>query len=60
MTGMTTISSDLVAKRVQLIKEFFPDFTKIAILVREASPTAPHYVEETRSAARKSALSCRC
>src|SRR5262249_10579951 len=30
VTGMTTISSDLVAKRVQLIKEFFPDFTKVA------------------------------
>jgi putative ABC transport system substrate-binding protein len=53
VTGMTTISSDLVAKRVQLIKEFFPDFTKIAILVREASPTAPHYIEETQSAAQK-------
>jgi ABC-type uncharacterized transport system substrate-binding protein len=50
VTGMTTI---IVAKRVQLIKEFFPDFTKIAILVREASPTAPHYIEETRSAAQK-------
>jgi putative ABC transport system substrate-binding protein len=53
VTGLTTISSDLVAKRVELIKEFFPGFTKIAILVREASPTAPHYIEETRSAARK-------
>jgi len=56
VTGMTTISSDLVAKRVQLIKEFFPDFTKVAILVREASPTASHYVEETRSAAQKLGL----
>jgi putative ABC transport system substrate-binding protein len=35
VTGMTTISSDLIAKRIQLIKEFFPDFTRIAILVRE-------------------------
>jgi putative ABC transport system substrate-binding protein len=53
VTGMTTISSDLVAKRVQPIKEFFPDFSKLAILVRDASPTAPHYIEETRSAAQK-------
>ena len=53
---MTTISSDLVAKRVQLIKEFFPTFTKVAILVREASPTATQYVEETRSAAQKLGL----
>jgi putative ABC transport system substrate-binding protein len=56
VTGMTTISSDLVAKRVELIKEFFPNFTKVAILVREASPTAPHYIEETRSAAQKLGL----
>jgi ABC-type uncharacterized transport system substrate-binding protein len=53
VTGMTTISGDLVAKRIQLIKEFFPEFTKVAILVRETSPTAPHYIEESRSAARK-------
>jgi putative ABC transport system substrate-binding protein len=53
VTGMTTISSDLVAKRIQLIKEFFPQFAKVAILVREASPTASRYVEESRSAAQK-------
>ena len=56
VTGMTTISSDLVAKRVELIKELFPDFTRVALLVREASPTAPHYIEETRSAAKKLGL----
>jgi ABC-type uncharacterized transport system substrate-binding protein len=56
VTGMTTISSDLVAKRVQLIKELFPGITRVALLVREASPTAPHYIEETRSAAKQLAL----
>ena len=56
VTGMTTISSDLVAKRVQLIKELFPGITRVALLVREASPTAPHYIEETRSAAKKLGL----
>src|SRR5262249_25079885 len=53
VTGMTTISSDLVAKRIELIKEFFPNFTKVAILVRDTSPTAPHYVQESKSAAQK-------
>jgi putative ABC transport system substrate-binding protein len=53
VTGMTTISGDLVAKRLQLIKEFFPYFTKLAILVRESSPTAPQYIQESRSAAQK-------
>src|ERR1700730_1597702 len=53
VTGLTTISGDLVAKRLELIKEFFPAFTKIAILVRESSPTAPHYIQQSRFAAEK-------
>jgi len=51
VTGMTTISSDLIAKRLQLTKEFFPRLRKIAILVREASPTAAGYLKESQSAA---------
>jgi putative ABC transport system substrate-binding protein len=42
VTGMTTISSDLVAKRTA-DQGILPDFTRVALLVREASPTAPHY-----------------
>jgi hypothetical protein len=32
---------------------FFPAFTKVAILVRESSPTAPHYIQQPRFAAEK-------
>jgi len=53
VTGLTTISGDLVAKRLELIKDFFPAFTKVAILVRESSPTAPHYVQQSRFAAER-------
>jgi putative tryptophan/tyrosine transport system substrate-binding protein len=53
VTGLTTISGDLVAKRLELIKEFFPAFTKVALLVRESSPTAPHYIQQSRFAAEK-------
>src|SRR5262245_49454291 len=53
VTGMTTISGDLIAKRFELTKEFFPNLTKLAVLVREASPTAPQYVEQSRSAAKQ-------
>ena len=52
VTGMTSISGDLMPKRLQLIRELLPDLTKIAILVRELSPTAPQYVQESRAAAR--------
>jgi putative ABC transport system substrate-binding protein len=34
VTGLITISGDVVAKRLELIKEFFPALTKVAILVR--------------------------
>jgi putative ABC transport system substrate-binding protein len=52
VTGMTSISGDIIAKRLQLTKELLPNLTRIAILVREASPTAPQYVQESQTAAR--------
>jgi putative ABC transport system substrate-binding protein len=56
VTGMTTISGDLVAKRLQIAKELLPNLTKIAILVRDSSPTVPQYLRESRSAARNLGL----
>ena len=56
VTGLTTISGDLAAKRLQLIKEFLPNVSKVAILVRDTSPTTPQYLEQSRSAARNLAL----
>ena len=52
ITGTTSISGDLIAKRLQLTRELLPNLTKIAILVRELSPTAAQYVHESRIAAR--------
>jgi putative tryptophan/tyrosine transport system substrate-binding protein len=51
VTGMTSISGDLIAKRLQLTKELLPDLKKIAVLVRESSPTTAQYVQESRAAA---------
>jgi putative ABC transport system substrate-binding protein len=53
LTGATSISGDLAAKRLELVRELLPSLTKIAVLVRESSPTAPQYLEESRTAARK-------
>jgi putative ABC transport system substrate-binding protein len=50
-TGMTSISGDVIAKRLQLVTELIPNAAKIAILVRGASPTAAQYVRESQSAA---------
>ena len=54
ITGMTSISGDLIAKRLQLTRELLPNLTKIAVLVRQSSPTAAQYLEESRTAARSS------
>ena len=52
ITGMTSISGDIIAKRLQLTKELLPNLARIAILVRESSPTAAQYVQESQTAAR--------
>jgi len=56
VTGLTTISGDIVAKRLELTKELLPNVTKLALLVRESSPTTPQYVEQSRSAAQSLGL----
>ena len=52
ITGMTSISGDVIAKRLQLVTELIPNAARIAILVRETSPTAAQYVRESEAAAR--------
>src|SRR5215510_11794936 len=52
VTGLTTISGDLAAKRLQLVQEFLPNVTNVAILVRDTSPTTPQYLQESQYAAR--------
>src|SRR5262245_54340601 len=52
ITGMTSISGDVIAKRLQLVTELIPNVARIAILVRQASPTAAQYVRESQTAAR--------
>jgi putative ABC transport system substrate-binding protein len=56
VTGLTVISGDLIAKRLEMIKEFFPAFTKIAILVRDSSPTTPEYIHHSLFAGGKLGL----
>ena len=48
---MTSISGDVIAKRLQLVSELIPRPTRIAVLVRQNSPTAAQYVRESEAAA---------
>jgi ABC-type uncharacterized transport system substrate-binding protein len=52
ITGVTSISGDVIAKRLQIIRELLPRLTRIAVVVHESSPTSAQYVEECQSAAR--------
>ena len=52
LTGMTSISGDVIAKRLQMIKEVVPTLSKVALLVRESSPDTAQYVRESQTAAR--------
>jgi putative ABC transport system substrate-binding protein len=51
ITGMTSVSGDVIAKRLQMIRELLPKVARIVILVRESSPTAAQYIQESRAAA---------
>ena len=52
ITGMTTISADVTAKRLQMVRQLIPKLTKIALLIRESSPDTAQYVKESEIATR--------
>ena len=52
ITGVTTFSTELIAKRVQLLKELVPDLSRVALLHNMGNPASPPEWEETKSAAR--------
>ena len=52
ITGVTTFSTELTAKRIELLQELVPDLARIALLHNMGNPAAPAEWEETRAAAR--------
>jgi putative ABC transport system substrate-binding protein len=52
ITGMTTFSTELSAKRVELLKELVPSLSRIALLHNMGNPAVPTEWEETKKAAR--------
>jgi putative ABC transport system substrate-binding protein len=51
LTGISGMAVDLAGKRMQLLREFLPSMTKVAILVRAASPATPSFVGEAERSA---------
>jgi len=52
VTGLTTFSTELSAKRVEILKELAPALSRVALLHNMANPAAPAEWEETKAAAR--------
>ena len=52
ITGVTTFSTELTAKRIELLKELNPNLSRVALLHNMSNPAAPPEWEETKTAAR--------
>ena len=56
VTGFSDLSSDLAAKRLQMLKEMAPSAVRVAVLFNPANPTNALEVESLRTAARQLGL----
>ena len=56
ITGLTTFSTELTGKRVEVIKELVPTLSRVALLHNMGNPVAPPEWEETKRAARSLGL----
>jgi putative ABC transport system substrate-binding protein len=52
VTGLSSLSSDLYTKRVELIKETVPALTRMGVMSNPTNPNAPRNVSEVEKAAR--------
>src|SRR5712691_12376752 len=52
ITGLTTFSTELTAKRIELLKELVPNLSRVALLHNMGNPAVPPEWEETKTAAR--------
>jgi putative tryptophan/tyrosine transport system substrate-binding protein len=56
ITGVTTFSTELSAKRVEILKELVPSLSRVALLHNMGNPAVPPEWEETKTAARSLGL----
>jgi putative ABC transport system substrate-binding protein len=56
VTGVTTFSTELTGKRIELLKELVPDLSHVALLHNMGNPAAPPEWEEVKTAARSLGL----
>jgi putative ABC transport system substrate-binding protein len=56
VTGVTTFSTELTAKRIEILKELVPSLSRVALLHNMGNPAALPEWEETKAAARSLGL----
>ena len=56
VTGVTTFSTELTAKRIELLKELVPSLSRVALLHNMGNPAVPPEWEEIKVAARSLGL----
>jgi putative ABC transport system substrate-binding protein len=56
ITGVTTFSTELTAKRIELLRELVPNFSRVALLHNMGNPAAPPEWEEIKTATRSLGL----
>lgn len=56
VTGVTTFSTELTGKRIELLKELVPNLSRVALLHNMGNPAAPPEWEEIRTATRSLGL----
>jgi putative tryptophan/tyrosine transport system substrate-binding protein len=56
ITGVTTFSTELTAKQIELLKELVPKLSRVALVHNMANPAAPPEWEEVKSAAQSLGL----
>lgn len=52
ITGLTTFSTELIGKRIEILQEMVPSLSRVALLQNMGNPAAPPEWEETKAAAR--------
>jgi putative ABC transport system substrate-binding protein len=56
ITGVTTFSTELIGKRIELLKELVPNLSRVALLHNMGNPAVPPEWEETKTSARSLGL----
>jgi putative ABC transport system substrate-binding protein len=56
VTGLTTFSTELMAKRIQLLKELVPNLVRLGVLHNMSNPASPPEWNEAQAAARALSL----